>query len=85
MAKYRFYFHYHKPASKIAGKPKLSIHFRDTCYLVDKIFCSVDIESKNRDGLYYNCNEPIDEHEPNQVLICALELLDSINLKEKQK
>lgn len=47
MKKTRFYFHYNKPASKKAGAPKLSIHHKGLCYLVDSLICHVSIESKN--------------------------------------
>jgi hypothetical protein len=47
MMKRSFFFHYNKPASKSAGRPKLSVHFRDTCYIVDKVVCHVGVESKN--------------------------------------
>jgi hypothetical protein len=48
MKKYSFYFHYNKPASLKAGRTQLSVHFRDTCYIIDGIHCSVPIQSKNR-------------------------------------
>lgn len=35
-----FWFHYNKPASKKAGRPKLTIHFRGKCQIVDEIICS---------------------------------------------
>ena len=43
-----FYFHYNKPASLKAKKPKLSIHFRDTCYIVDHVVCEVPIRSRHK-------------------------------------
>ncbi len=48
MKKYSFNFHYNKPASLQAGCPKLTVHYRNVCYIVDKISCDVPIESKNR-------------------------------------
>lgn len=36
-----FYFHYNKPASKKAGKPQISIHYKKTCYIVDNVDCRV--------------------------------------------
>lgn len=44
----RFWFHYNKPASKKAGRPLLTLHFKDACSLVDKILCAVPVETKNR-------------------------------------
>lgn len=46
MKTYRFYYHYNKPASLSAGEPRLSVHFRDTCYIVKAIICGVPCESK---------------------------------------
>lgn len=34
-----FYFHYHKQASKRVGRPQVSVHFRDQCYIVDNLVC----------------------------------------------
>lgn len=45
---YIFYFHYNKPASLKAGKSQLSVHFRNTCYVVDGIDCKVPTYSYNR-------------------------------------
>lgn len=44
---YRYFFHYNKPLSKIKKKPQLSIHFRGSCYFVDKIVNNTKCESKN--------------------------------------
>jgi hypothetical protein len=38
-----FWFHYNKPASRAAGKPQVSIHYRGSCYVVDNIECDVPI------------------------------------------
>lgn len=43
---YVFYFHYNKPASLSAGKPKLSVHYRGLCNIVDKVICAVPCESR---------------------------------------
>lgn len=37
---YRFYYHYNKPAKK------MSVHFRQVCYIVDDIICNVPCETK---------------------------------------
>lgn len=42
-----FFFHYNKPESKKAGKPKLTLHFNQCCFLVDHIICSVPIRTKH--------------------------------------
>lgn len=38
--KYRFFYHYYK------AKGKMSVHFRDTCHVVDDIVCEVPCETK---------------------------------------
>ena len=38
--KYRFFFHYNKPHKLI------TVHFKNTCYLVKDIVCEVATESK---------------------------------------
>lgn len=45
---YSFFFHYNKPASMAAGYPKLSVHYRDACHIVDGIECKVAIKSRNK-------------------------------------
>lgn len=44
--KYRFYYHYNKPASLKDKEPRLSVHFKDKCHIVKKVICGVDCESK---------------------------------------
>lgn len=46
--KYSFFYHYNKPASKVAGKNKLTLHWRKQCILVDKIFCNVNTRTMDR-------------------------------------
>lgn len=41
-----FWFHYNKPASKIAGKPQISVHYNNSCHIVDEIECLVPTFSK---------------------------------------
>ncbi len=48
MKKYAFYFHFNKPASKKAGKPQISIHYKGQCFIVDNIQCSVATKGKIR-------------------------------------
>ena len=43
-----FYFHYNKPASMSAGEPRLSIHYRDQCMIVNGIECRVPVKSRTR-------------------------------------
>jgi hypothetical protein len=45
---YTFFYHYNKPASKAAGKNKLTVHWRQKCILVDKIFCFVESRTVDR-------------------------------------
>ena len=44
---YAFYYHYNKPLSRASGSPKLSIHYRKQCHIVDFIECNVPTKSKN--------------------------------------
>ncbi len=37
----KFFYHYNKPSSKKAGKPQISLHFKQTCYIVDNIVVGV--------------------------------------------
>lgn len=46
--KRRFFFHYNKPESAKAGTPKLSVHYKGTCFIVDHINCHVPTQSKIR-------------------------------------
>jgi hypothetical protein len=43
-----FWFHYNKPMSKKAGKPQLTLHYNNTCYIVDSINVNVPTYSYNR-------------------------------------
>lgn len=36
-----FWFHYNKPASVKAGKPKVTVHYKGICHIVDNISCNV--------------------------------------------
>lgn len=38
---FAFFFHFNKPKSKAAGKPQITLHFLDTCYIVDNLGCEV--------------------------------------------
>lgn len=40
MRKYRFFYHFYKQ------KGKMSVHFRNTCTVVDDIICNVPCETK---------------------------------------
>ena len=40
MKKYRFFYHFYKQ------KGKMSVHFRNTCNIVDEIECIVSCETK---------------------------------------
>ena len=43
-----FFFHYNKPASLAAGKPKLSVHFDKKCHIVDHVNCVVPVWSHHQ-------------------------------------
>lgn len=36
-----FFFHYNKPMSQRAGKPVISIHYKNQCMMVDNLVCNV--------------------------------------------
>jgi len=36
-----FWYHYNKPASSVAGKPQVTIHYNKKCILVDNLVCGV--------------------------------------------
>ncbi len=40
MKKYRFFYHYYKQ------KGKMSVHFRNSCQVVDNVICNVPCETK---------------------------------------
>ena len=42
MKKYRFFYHFYKQ------KGKMSVHFRNQCYIVDNVVCNVPCETKWR-------------------------------------
>lgn len=43
-----FHFHYNKPASLKFKSPKISLHFNNTCYIIDKLVCKVPTFSHNQ-------------------------------------
>ncbi len=48
MRKRVFFYHYNKPASKAAGRPVLTVHYRGQCHSVDRIVCLAQTETKNQ-------------------------------------
>lgn len=44
----RFWFHYNKPYSRKHKVDKWSVHYDNTCYIVDSIRCYVPTFSRNR-------------------------------------
>ena len=46
--KYSFFYHYNKPASRVAGRPQLSIYYRGQCHIVDAVELRVNTWSKVR-------------------------------------
>jgi len=45
---YRFWYHYNKPASKKAGHPLFTVHYRNKCWITKSIVCSVSTETHTR-------------------------------------
>lgn len=45
---YSFYFHFNKIASRAAGKPKISIHYKNQCLIVDNLQISVNTNGRVR-------------------------------------
>lgn len=43
-----FWFHYNRPASLAAGSPKMTVHYRRRCLLVDEVQCEVPVRSRQR-------------------------------------
>jgi hypothetical protein len=43
-----FWFHYNKPESQRSGEPKMTVHYRGECHLVDHIVCGVSVSSRKR-------------------------------------
>lgn len=44
-----FFFHFNKPASRRAKKPQWSVHFMDTCHIVDNVvFNNLVIKTRTR-------------------------------------
>jgi hypothetical protein len=41
-----FYFHYNKPSSQRTGKTQVSVHFNNTCHIVDNVICEVPTTGK---------------------------------------
>lgn len=48
MRSYKFFFHYNKPASKKAGKPQVSVHYKGVCMIGDaeKLVCNAVTSGK---------------------------------------
>lgn len=44
--KYRFWFHFNKPATQREGKPQISVHYRNRCLIVDNVVCNVPTHGK---------------------------------------
>lgn len=43
-----FFFHYNKPASLKAGKVQISLHYSNTCHILDNVECRVSTKGKIR-------------------------------------
>jgi hypothetical protein len=48
-----FWFHYNKPASKKAGHPLLTVHWRGACHIVRHIKCCVPVKTRERKAQPY--------------------------------
>ena len=40
-----FFFHYNKPASRSANVPKMTVHYKGVCHIVDHILCHVSVHT----------------------------------------
>lgn len=45
---YSFFFHYNRPASQSSGSPKMTVHYRGQCHIVDHVICRVPVSSRRR-------------------------------------
>jgi len=45
MSKRVFFFHYNKPASRSANSPKMTVHYKGVCHIVDHIICDVCVHT----------------------------------------
>ena len=45
---YKFYYHFNKPASRTANSPKLTVHFKNKCNIVDHVQCEVFTKTKHK-------------------------------------
>lgn len=43
---YRFFFHYNKPEAQRAKRPRISLHHKNTCHIIDNIQVLVPTEGK---------------------------------------
>lgn len=41
-----FFFHFNKPMSRIFGKPKISVHHKGICHIVDNVSCEVPVQGR---------------------------------------
>lgn len=41
-----FFFHFNKPASRSAKKPKISVHTKGKCHIVDNVECEVPVKGR---------------------------------------
>lgn len=46
MKKYKFFYHYNKPASKEKGFPVITVHYKKKCLMVKNIVCNVPTKGK---------------------------------------
>jgi hypothetical protein len=45
---FSFWFHYNKPATASSGTPKMTVHYRGQCHVVDHVVCKVPVSTRSR-------------------------------------
>lgn len=44
----RFFYHYNKPESHKQGRNVMTLHWEDTCHMVQKVICTAGTETHNQ-------------------------------------
>jgi hypothetical protein len=65
----RFFFHFNRPASQKAGTPKMSVHWDNSCQIVDKVVCAAPTQSK------------INKHQPRVVMQGTTTTVNIVNVE----
>lgn len=45
-----FWFHYNRPESQRSGSPKMTVHYKGECHIVDHVICGVALSSRRRNS-----------------------------------